>query len=133
MANVKELGPLKASVKVEQDATSDGEENVDEMDLKEEDDIKSETKRELEDWDFEYFDTTHVAEEETEERVWQGCNSIDIFDGLNLRLIPRLNCRPIRPLPKLVLNPCLKLRLNSSLKIQMSIELHPRRGGRGPT
>ena len=29
-----------------------------------------------------------------------GCNSIDILDGLNLRLNPCLNRRPIRRLPK---------------------------------
>ena len=45
----------------------------------------------------------------------QGCNSIDILDGLNPRLNPCLNRRPIWRLPKRVLNPCLNLRLNSSL------------------
>ena len=56
----------------------------------------------------------------------QGCNSIDILEGLNLCLNPRLNHFPTRRLPKCVLNPCLNLRLNSSHKFQMSIELHPR-------
>ena len=62
--NVEELDPLKASVKVEHDATSEGEENVDEVDLKEEEDYddKSEMKGDFEDWDL---------VEEREERVWQ--------------------------------------------------------------
>ena len=55
----------------------------------------------------------------------QGCNSIDILDGLNLSLSPSLNHCPIRHLSKHVLNPCLNPSLNSSLKFQMSIELHP--------
>ena len=54
--------------------------------------------------------------------VRQGCNSIDILDGLN----PSLNRCPIWCLPKHVLNLCPKLCLNSSHKFQMSIELHPR-------
>ena len=48
----------------------------------------------------------------------QGCNSIDILDGLNLCLNPSLNRRPIWRLPKRIHNPCLNLRLNSSLKFQ---------------
>ena len=58
--------------------------------------------------------------------VGQGCNSIDIFDGLMPQLNPRLNHRLIRCLPKRFPNPCLNLLLKSSLKFQMSIELHPR-------
>ena len=37
-----------------------------------------------------------------------GCNSIDILDGLNMRLYLSLNFRSIWRLPKHVLNPCLK-------------------------
>ena len=52
-------------------------------------------------------DCLATAEDKFARWMDQGCNSIDILDGLNPSLNTSLNHRPIWRLPKRVLNPCL--------------------------